>query len=94
MILETQIKMLLFSFAYGFFFSFLIPIFSRWLYNDKLLIRIIFTILFVFINTIIYFGGMRKINDAIIHPYAILMLIGGYLAEIFVRRLIANYLKK
>ena len=94
MILEIQIKMLLFSFVYGFFFALLISIFSRWLYNNKIFIRIIFTLFFVFSNTIIYFLGMRSINEAIIHPYAILMLIAGYLIEIFVSRVIAKYLKK
>ncbi len=94
MILQVQINMLLFSFFYGFLFSFLINVFNRWLYSDKLYIRVLTTIFFVIGNTVIYFIGMRKINEAIIHPYAILMLIGGYIVEIFVSRVIVNYLKK
>jgi hypothetical protein len=94
MILEIQIKMLLFSFLYGILFSFLVSLCAKLLYNKKIIIRLLFTFFFVIINTLIYFVGMKKINDAIIHPYAILMLIIGYIVEIFLKQVIVKYIKK
>ncbi len=78
-ILEYQLKALLFSFFFGMFFSLALNINYNIIYKGKMRYRIITNIMFVFNMVLIYFLVMKKICNAIIHPYFVLMVIIGFM---------------
>ena len=84
MILKLQIYSLIFSFVFGIVFFFVLELFRDFIYNKKIVFRII--------NALIYFGILRKINYGIIHYYFFLMILLGYCiskyiyVKIFVKR--------
>ena len=86
MTLKVQIFTLIFSFLFGVFFSIMLKINERFLYSDKKYERIISSFLFVIINVLIYFIILKYINNAILHPYSILAIIVGSIAEYFVEK--------
>lgn len=85
-----QIKTILFSLLYGFFFSFLIGLNHRFLYHKNPFVRFLISILLVLLATLIYFFLLKRINSAIFHIYEILSIIGGYLLEVMLFGLIAK----
>lgn len=78
MILKLQIISLVVSFLYGIFFSFLLNINYKLIYNDNKFIKIIGTFLFVIFNSLLYFLILLKINNGIVHIYCIITLIVGF----------------
>ena len=83
--LETQIKLIIFSLFFGAFFALMIDINHKYLYESKRYFKIIFTFLFILINTILYFFALKKINNGIIHIYSIICIILGFFMEHFIR---------
>lgn len=77
--LGIQLKTLIFSFAYGILFSYLLKLNYKYLFDSKLVYKIIITILFVFNTCLLYFLGLRLINNGVFHVYFLLILIIGYL---------------
>lgn len=92
--LALQIKALLFSFLFGFFFAICVIISQKFILSRKKLIRISFTFLFIIVNILIYFIGIKKIDDAFLHPYFILMILTGFIAEIFIQKIIVKIVSK
>lgn len=76
--LNIQIKSIIFSFVYGCFFSFLLNINYKFIYFSKGIKKIIFNMIFVIDNTLLYFIILRYINNGIVHFYFILSLILGF----------------
>ena len=92
--LQTQIYTLLFSFFFGIVFSFLISINYKWLYHEKKKYKITSTFMIVIGCIIIYFIGIRKINDGIMHPYSFVVILLGFLVEHFLHTLVSFQVKK
>lgn len=92
--LDLQLKSLLFSFLFGMFFAICVNINYKFINSNKKIFKIIFTFFFTIINILIYFIGLKKINDAYLHPYFILMIILGYIVEIFIQKLIVKKISK
>ena len=88
--LNIQIKLLVFSFIFGFFFSLLIEIFNKKTKKCKTVVKGMLSFLLVFLSTIIYFEGIEKIGYGIFHIYSILTIILGFVFY----DVIANRLKK
>ncbi len=88
--LNTQIISLLFSFIYGIFFSVFLDINHKIIYNSHKIIKLIGTTFVVFLNVLIYFILLLKINNATFHPYELIMIILGYILE----NIIKNKIKK
>ena len=88
--LNIQIKLLVFSFIYGFFFSLLIEIFNNKIKKCKTFVKGILSFFVVFLSTVIYFEGIEKIGYGIFHIYSILTIILGFGSY----DVIANKLKK
>lgn len=86
MILETQIYTLLFSFIFGSFFGLLVRINYFFLNHSNKFIKILFTVVFVTIFTLIYFIILEKLNSGIIHIYYFIMLILGFCLEQFIEK--------
>ena len=76
--LNLQIISLLFSYFFGILFSFLLNLNYKIIYQKNKLYRIITTLLFVLLCTLVYFIVLKKINEGIIHPYFFLMIILGF----------------
>ena len=79
--LNTQIKVLLFSFIFGIFFALMIDINHKYLYSKKKLFKVIFTFLFVLVNIFIYFLILKNINEGIVHIYSMICIIVGFIVE-------------
>ena len=78
MSLFEQVIALIFSFIYGGILSVLYNFNYNLLFYKKKSIKIFFNIIFVLDLVLIYFLVMRKINNAIIHPYFYLFIIFGF----------------
>jgi len=79
MILRIQILSLMFSFFYGMFFFFMLEINHKFFYRGKTFYRIVISFLFIIVMSFIYFFGLLKINNGIVHLYFYLSLLTGYL---------------
>ena len=75
MILRIQIYSLLFSFFYGIFVFFLLELNYKLLYTGKMLYKIIISLLFVMFISLLYFYGLLKINNGIIHIYFLIVML-------------------
>lgn len=78
MTLKIQIISLIVSFLYGVFFSFLLNINYKLIYNNNKFIKIIGTFLFIIFNSLLYFLILLKFNNGIVHIYCIVALILGF----------------
>ena len=79
MTLKIQIISLIVSFLYGIFFSFLLNINYKIIYNNNKFIKIFGTFLFIVFNSLLYFLILLKVNNGIVHIYCILSLICGFI---------------
>lgn len=94
MSLKTQIILVVFSFFYGFFFSIFLNINYKFIYSSNKFIKFLSSFLVVMVAVLVYFISIKKINNAILHPYSILMIILGFFVDICLNRLIAKKYKK
>lgn len=92
--LKTQITLIIFSFFYGFFFSIFLNINYKFIYSSKRFIKFLSSFLIIIISVLVYFVSIKKINNAILHPYSILMVIVGFFVDICMNRIIAKKIKK
>ena len=92
--LKTQVILVVFSFFYGFLFSIFLNINYKFIYSSNKFIKFFSSFLVIMISVLIYFISIKKINNAILHPYSILMIICGFLVDICLNRLIAKKYKK
>lgn len=88
--LSIQLKLIIFSFIFGFFFSLLIEWFNKISKNYKNYLKIVLSFILIFIMSLIYFIGCQKISNAIFHIYNILCIVIGYITY----DIIAKYNKK
>jgi hypothetical protein len=77
--LQVQIFTLIYSLIYGIIVSFAINLNIRYLLSNKKKHQILFTFFFILVWSFIYFLGIKNINNGIVHPVAILMIIVGFL---------------
>lgn len=92
--LNLQIKLIVFSFIFGFFFSCLLDIFNNKIEKCKKYVKLILSFSVVFLSTIIYLEGIKQIGNAIFHIYSIITIIIGFITYDMLIRLIANNTKK
>ena len=81
MILKIQILSLLFSFGYGNLIFWLLELNYKLLYEGKIVYRIITSFLFVMFISLLYFIGLLKINNGILHIYFFISVLTGYLSS-------------
>lgn len=92
--LDIQIKLILFSLFFGFFFSILLEIFNKKIKKYKTYIKILLSCFLVFFMSFVYFIGIQKIGNAILHIYSILSIIIGFLLYDLIIKLIDKNNKK
>ena len=84
MILKIQIYSILYSFLYGIIFYALLEVNYKIIYESRLFIKIICSLLFLLVNTLLYFIILIKINNGIVHIYFLLSIILGYILAYFI----------
>lgn len=94
MSLAIQIRLLCFSFFYGFAFSFFLTLNYSLLHHKNKYIKIISTFLITLISSLLYFIEIKKINHAILHYYSFLFIFLGFLLEHFIEKKFEKYKKK
>ena len=92
--LELQIKLIIFSFIFGFLFSSLLEWFNKKINKYNSILKLMFSIILVTCMTIIYFVGIQKIGNAIFHIYSILSIVVGFALYDIIIKLIAKTGKK
>jgi hypothetical protein len=78
MLLRIQIYSLLYSLFFGCFFNIMLRLNNKYIYDIKFVFRIIISFIFIMANVILYFIGLRYINNGILHLYFFLCILGGY----------------
>lgn len=94
MSLHSQILVIIVSFFFGIFFEIFHCINYKLIYNKRKIVKILFTFLLVFIQSIIYFYLLTKINNGIIHLYGILSIVVGILLIYFLKKTVCTFYKK
>lgn len=90
--LNIQINSLIFSFAFGIFFSIFLNINHKIIFNSKKIIKLVGTILVVFSSVLLYFIILLNINNATFHLYEIIMIVlGFYLENILQNKIIRKH---
>lgn len=77
MTIKIQLLSLIFSFFYGIFFYLMYQLCYKILHNKK--IKVISNIIFVILNTLLYFYFLLKINNGIVHIYLLFSSLFGYI---------------
>ena len=91
MVLSVQLISLLVSFCYGIFFFLMLEINTKLLFSSNLLVKLLFSFLFVLVHALLYFIILVKINFGYIHIYFFLALLGGYLiCKVIFKRFVKN----
>ena len=63
MSLKIQIYSVLYSFLFGIYFSYILKLFKKYIYNNNIIIKTVSNLVIVIINSFIYFIGINKINN-------------------------------
>ncbi|HIT37357.1 MAG TPA: hypothetical protein IAB59_02610 [Candidatus Onthousia faecipullorum] len=93
MSLTEQVIALIFSFIYGGVLSVLYNFNYNLLFYKNIVVKIIFNILFVLDLVLLYFLVMRRINNAIIHPYFYIFIILGFFSAFDITKRFRKILK-
>ncbi len=83
MSLKVQIIYILYSFVFGFVFSFFLDWNYPYINKLKRWLKMV-AIFFLTLNfALLYFLGIYKINYGIFHPYSLFLIFAGALLEIY-----------
>ena len=91
--LRIQITALFFSFFFGIIFSFLTSVLYH-IFKKRKFCFFLITIIYIVCSIYVYFMGLKKMNNAIIHIYFLLILFLGILFETHFQKKIEKNLKK
>lgn len=86
MTLQIQSITLFISFLYGAFFELTLSLSSGMLYHKNYVYKIISTFVFVLLHIILYFLILQKINNGVVHIYAIISILIGYIVGYYLHR--------
>lgn len=90
---KLQIISLLTSFFYGILFYLLILVNYNMLNNKKKLVKIVFNIIFIIDNVLLYSLMIYKINNGVFHIYYIIMMTIGFCLIYYLDRMYSLYVK-
>lgn len=77
--LHIQIRLIVFSFIFGFLASYILEIFNKYTEKLKDALKLILSFVLILFISFIYFLGIIKIGFAIFHVYSILSIILGFI---------------
>lgn len=94
MTLQVQSLTLFISFLYGIFFEITLYFSSNLIYHRNYVFRIISTFVFVMLHIVLYFIILQHINYGVVHIYAILCLLLGYIVGYYLQRWFTFHVRK
>lgn len=80
--LSLQIYSLLYSLIFGIMFSLFTELNYRFLFSKNIVIKIVFTSIYIIDFSLLYFVGLELLNNGIIHNYFLLLIFIGYILGI------------
>ena len=92
--LDIQIYSFVSSFLFGCMLFFLLDIFNRLMCKVKVVLKIIFSFLFVMFLALVYFLMLLFINNGVVHVYFLLMILVGYIFGNFITFRLFTHLRK
>ena len=92
--LHLQIITSVFSFVFGILFSLFLRVNYKIIYNSHKFIKLLGTFLVVIISVMSYFLLLQKLNNALFHPYHLILLIIGFMTSHLLEQKIVKRLKK
>lgn len=84
--LTIQIHLIIYSFLFGIFFFAMYLLWNRFIYCHNIYFRILNTFSFIMLHTLLYFLGIEKISDGILHIYSLMIVAIGFLVGEFIAR--------
>lgn len=75
--LSVQLKLIIFSFIFGFFLYILLEKYNKKMINKPFILRLLAGFILILILDIIYFIGIYDISDGIFHIYSVLNIVLG-----------------
>lgn len=84
MSLIVQIRLIIFSFIFGIIFGLQNDLNHRLLYCRNKIIKVLFTLLYILVNSLLYFAIIKKINHGTIHYYSFVCIVMGVILENFI----------
>ena len=93
-LLSTQLKLIIFSFIFGFLFAISVEIFNDKTINVNKLFKVILSMIFVSFFVTFYFIGIKKICYAIFHIYSLIFIIIGFIFYDLIVAIIAKPKKR
>ena len=88
--LSIQFSLIGYSFFFGILFFLFNYAFRRFLYCENVYFRVMNTLSFILALTLLYFLGLERISDGILHIYSLFLIGVGFV----VGNLIARRIKK
>ena len=85
MILKIQVISMLFSFTFGIFFAFIVSLNYRFLFLGSRKRKIISNFLLFSVMGLAYFLILKKINNAILHYYFLILFLAGFFLYFFLK---------
>lgn len=92
--LHTQIETLLFSLGYGILFASVLDIIHKPLFKLHTFWQILLSFFLVIGSAVIYFFILLNINNAILHPYFLLLFVLGFVIESIAKSLGKKAIRK
>ena len=84
--LDIQIKLIIFSFVFGFIFSRILEIFNKFTLKYNNILKFVLSFILISFSTFIYFVGIDKIGYAIFHIYSLLSIVLGFIFYDFLNK--------
>lgn len=85
--LSIQIKIILYSFFFGIFFFVMYQLVKKAIYCHNAFFRIINTFSFILLLALLYFLGLERISDGILHIYSLFLIMVGFVVAHMIARI-------
>ena len=92
--LDIQIYSFISSFLFGLVFYFLLDIFNKLICKVNIVLKIIFSFLFVIALASLYFLILLFVNNGVVHIYFLLLILVGYILGYFINLRLFTHLRK
>lgn len=92
--IDIQIISIIFSFVFGLLFSILTNINYKFLFSKNMVLKILFTAIFVLDSGLLYFLIIKRINNGVINIYFLLLIVLGFITGFVKLSKYVNIVKK
>ena len=89
--LKIQVYSFVVSFIYGLFFYLMLGLHARIIYSSFILVKVVGSLLFVIVMSLLYFIMLLYINNGYVHLYFFLCIMLGYFVCKLVKKKIVKW---